>query len=731
MTANLRREWVIELLARVKQIVYLGGLALFFFSLVSWGGSEKLHPSLRMILNGAEMAIKAASDARVFDEGTAIERMISPVAGEVLLGVLVKTTCPLKAAQLGGVVIRVSTDTVHGLWVTTADLASLAENECVAYIEPSRRLELRLDTSLPEIAADTAHSLVPPIRGAGVVVGAVDTGIDYSHLDFRYDSDSDGFEEASRILGIWDQTQATPGGLKYSQEEIESDIAGGYGASEGIVLQRDDAGHGTHVLGIAVGDGTGSAYGMVGIAPDSWIVAVKTTFYESDILAGVEYIFDVAEERGVPAVVNLSIGGHDGPHDGTSLLEQGLDELASQAGRVIVVSAGNEGNGDIHWGMDLRDESGEFDVVLDGSGAELSIWYPGDASIDFSVMPPDADPVLVSTGNVSGVLRFGSGILYVDHASGGANVLNGDSEIYVRISDSAPGARWRMHVSNGRGDGRCDAWVYSGDARLAMGDASMTIAEPGTARNVITVGGYVSRVEWVSLVGLEDYSPTYSVGTVASYSSQGPTRDGRLKPDLIAPGTWIAAAKSDQLSICAEFVHEDGVHVFDSGTSMSAAHVAGAAALLLSVDDSLRADDVRDLLTSTARTDAFTGVCPNMLSGWGKMNVFAALESLGYPGSESHFPDPVTPVEVSVRSSLVSETASFTFSYPTGDVRSSELRIYDVAGRRVFEANVTARASYVWNLRASSGQPLSSGLYFYVLVTSSGISEVGRLVIQR
>ena len=133
----------------------------------------------------------------------------------------------------------------------------------------------------------------PSVVGRGVIIGAVDTGIDYTHLDFRYDADGDGFEESSRILNIWDQTSGFFG-TYYSKAEIESDLAFDFGPGEGIVRQADDDGHGTHVMATAAGDGSSSGAGFVGVAPGAQLIAVKTPFYTSDILAGAAYIFERA-----------------------------------------------------------------------------------------------------------------------------------------------------------------------------------------------------------------------------------------------------------------------------------------------------------------------------------------------------------------------------------------------------------------------------------------------------
>jgi subtilisin family serine protease len=192
------------------------------------------------------------------------------------IGVLVRTRSS-SAVMLSGAeaVNRVGEITVAR--VTLTQLRRLAQSPDVIYIEAAHRLAPELDRSIPAIGADLLHQEEPIVKGAGVIIGDVDTGIDYEHLDFRTDRDNDGFEESSRILYIWDQTETgpfgdragVPFGTEYTRAEIEADLARGLGPEEGTVRERDDHGHGTHVLGIAAGDGSSSGAGYVGVAPEA------------------------------------------------------------------------------------------------------------------------------------------------------------------------------------------------------------------------------------------------------------------------------------------------------------------------------------------------------------------------------------------------------------------------------------------------------------------------------
>jgi len=691
-------------------------------------GLRRLHPALRILVadtadqEGTPVSVQSYFDADRY------QVTVSAQTGEARIGVLVKLAHPFSGRSYAGLPVLGSTGSILGMDVTALELMRLLEDKDIVYIEPAWRTTPHLDASIPAVGADEVHGLSPAVLGEGVLVGAVDTGIDYSHLDFRYDSNGDGFEESSRFLAIWDQTFGVFG-VRYLQEEIEGDLAEGYGADAGSVRQADRDGHGTHVMSIAAGDGSSSAYGFLGVAPKASLVMVKTTFFTSDILRGVEYIFDVADSRGFPAVVNLSLGGHEGPHDGTSLFEQGLDELAEGPGRAIVVSAGNEGDLEIHASSTLYGGSMSYEIDPHDTQVELSIWYPGDSRFTVTITPPGELPIAVPWGTETGPIATSAGMVRVDNARAGANPNNGDNEAFVRLYGLSGFTHWGIAVSDTSGGGRFDVWVTGGTAALIGGDSTSTIDEPGNADNVITVGAYTTKVTWPSQGGNQDYTSQYTVGTLASFSSRGPTRDGRVKPELAAPGAWICAALSEDAGWQSTFVHPDGVHTMELGTSTAAPHVSGAIALMFSVDPDLTTTEIRSILTTTAVQDGRTGSGPNPLWGWGKLDVAAAVEEAIQSGPEPP-PEAEIPV-IEVGANPVSGIAQFAYSVLEGTTTAT-LRVYDVAGALVYEVAVDPVVGDVsWNLRTDRGEMLASGLYLYVLVTDRGTSQVGRLVIAR
>lgn len=698
------------------------------------GTVQRLDPSLRMLLLESLQLPEAQSSMQSLLKGGSTGLTWSAKAQDETMELLVKLNRTFRGTSLHGLRVKASTGTILGVSATLRQMLTLLEDDDVVYVERARRTYPTLDASIPAIAADVVHSASPAITGAGVIVGATDTGIDYTHLDFRYDKDGDGFEESTRILGILDQSFGIFG-IEYTWQDIETDLANGHGSNEGVVREKDTDGHGTHVMSIAAGDGSSSAKGFVGVAPEAWIVMVKTTYYTSDILAGVEYVFDLADELGLPAVVNLSLGGHEGPHDGTSLFEQGMDELVQGPGRVIVVSAGNEGDQAIHASDTMLGDSSSFRMDPEGWDAEIDMWYPGSSQFTISVSPPSGSAIVVPRGTDSGVVQTAFGSVRVDNAVSGVNAKNGDCEVFIRFSGLSGSGTWQLTVTDTGGTGgRYDAWIISGSAEFIGGNSSSTIDEPGNARNVITVGSFNSKAVWDSLSGQQDYLSSYPLHVLSSFSSQGPTRDGRTKPDLCAPGAWISAALSSNALWQGYLVNPDGVHTMELGTSMAAPHVAGAAALLLSINPQLTAVDVRTLLTEAATRDGFTGAVPSNRWGWGKLDVataVAAVSAAQPPPVDPPDPPDTSVAQISLNKNPVDDVAQFDFVLPLGTMRA-ELRIYSASGALVFRAPVhPASDRFEWSLTTTQGEAVASGLYLYVLETDRGTSEVGKLVIAR
>ncbi len=519
--------------------------------------------------------------------------------------------------------------------VGTVPLARLPELEAltdVLRVEAATPIQPTLDVSLPESRVTPLHTGSPAIKGAGAIVGVIDTGIDYTHPAFRK---PDG---TTRILAIWDQNlqpvsgEANPKGplYNYGVEYNKADIDKALASSNpfAIVRHRDRSSmgnHGTHVTGIAAGNGRpGNTY--VGVAPEADMIVVATQWTDASILTGASYIFDKATELNRPVVINMSLGGHSGPHDGTSTFDTGLDQMLGRSGRAIVVSAGNEGSDNIYVTGSVRG-GGQATIRLNVPQRDLQdnyveIWYSGAAKVGITVTPPNGTPsaVILADTNDFRTLDFANGNrVWVINTK---NPINQDYQILLvqqrGTAQSIQAGAWTLTLRNTSSvDTRFDAWIVTGGNEVFPtfegAQWQGTVGTPGTGKGVITVGSYVTKLGGSST----------TQGQISVFSSAGPTRDGRLKPEISGPGEIIVAPQPNNQ------------YQAKQGTSMSSPHIAGLVALMFQRNRSLTQTQIKDILTKTARKDAATGAVPNQIWGYGKMDAKATVDAVALPQSIS------------------------------------------------------------------------------------------------
>lgn len=498
----------------------------------------------------------------------------------------------------------------------------------ITRIENSHSLSIDLESGVPDTGAPQVWSqLKDPsgnnVTGAGVIIGFVDTGIDTTHPDFTFPNGT------TKILYVWDQTTPgrSPTGFDYGYECTSADV------QAKSCPETDTFGHGTHVAGIAAGSGMATG-NFTGVAPSASIIFVKSgysvcngsswNFGTTQILDGINYIVKKAAKLGERAVISLSLGGNIGAHDGTDPFELALDAIV-EAGTPVVVAAGNGARDNAHIrGQLLQGGNVTFQVQVQQATVDLEIdvWYSPQDQIDATLTTPDGQTYNVPTIPGGAVSNFGN----VTTTTSSSN--NGD-ELYLEVNSTTnlPATGWSVTLKANqiRSQGVWDAWtdavtcsypgVFFTPGNGYEIDSHDTVGIPGTARDVVTVGAYITNASWTGMnsqvYGRTDIAP----GGIASFSSWGPTRDGRTKPDVVAPGTIIASARSN--TIREQESDPDALHRVLSGTSMATPHVAGVIALMLQYDSHIQAADIPGILRQTARLDVDTGVFTNGSPVWG------------------------------------------------------------------------------------------------------------------
>ncbi|KAB2393481.1 S8 family peptidase [Bacillus cereus] len=527
--------------------------------------------------------------------------------------------------------------------VAMNELEAIRQSSTVISLKAPRPVQPLLKKTTEEIAARS--NLLPSgvardHGGQGVIVGIIDFGCDFVHKNFR---NQDG---STRILNIWDQAaerindSSIPYGRVITQDQINQALnsANPYKTLDYPLtpfVEQEDPAHGTHVMDIAAGNGHGT--GTPGVAPNADLVFVElaasdipwggrdvvdsTLGDSAQLLDAVKFILDTAGER--PCVINISLGTNGGPHDGTSLFEQSIDDLLiGKSNRSIVIAASNSFNDGIH-ASGLVPHGGSVDLHWqiknrDFTFNELEIWYNGEDKFIVEIITPDGDSIGKIQLGENGVVNDNEGNSLVFVANRRSDPNNGDNEIGIFLERGLPTGTWtvRLHGASVN-NGKFHAWIERDDPNefqpnnqskfASPNDNSYTLGSISCGHNSIVVGSY----------------DAHDPNTPLSYfSSAGPARDGRQKPEISAPGHAVLAAASGTINGKTKM----------SGTSMAAPAVTGVVALILAEAQAkginLTIDQIRDILIKTARKNPPEGEGWNDRYGWGRIDASKAIAEI-------------------------------------------------------------------------------------------------------
>jgi len=622
-------------------------------------------------------------------------------------------------------------------------LSQLIEKKIISYaefIEP--RKTLTNDTMIVKNRIKAVKLGTAPLPmaydGTGIVVGIIDSGTDFAHPDFK-----DAFGN-SRIKFLWDQVplagSTVPQPYNYGIEWTDTQI----NANQCTHNDLPHFGHGTHVSGIATGNGLANGTHH-GVASKADIVVVALDFNKTGptIADAVQYIFSKATLLGKPCVINASVGDYYGSHDGTDLEAKLIETMVQNVpGRVMVAAAGNAGNIKHHVKTQplLNDTSFTW---IKKNNSTLEYWCYADTNniknVQISVGANRNNNFNLGrigfknynyglTSIKSDTLRYNGNQIGIIKTSASINPY-GVYELYIKILADTLNLKWRIES---KGVGMHDAWnfdfissglpssfSYPWITKYVMPDFNSTIVSSFQCLNdVITVANYVNINNYYDVTGtLQSWAalnPGENVNNLAASSSWGPTRDNKQKPDIAATGAGVFSAialgmQANLIANAPQVIAQGSMHIQGGGTSAASPVVAGLAALYLQKNPTSTSMQVKNAITNCAYFDSYTGTnLPNYRWGYGKLDGFAAMTCIVTDVKQnnlntntiSYFPNPFK------------DSVRFNFN----KTLTGKIYIYSVDGKLIYE-DILNGGSY--KLTSEKLNEKTNGLLFVKIVTET------------
>ncbi len=634
-------------------------------------------------------------------------------------------------------------------------LEALSQDENIKRVEIAKPIQKKMDKARPAANVDKVQAgtgLSQPFLGAGVVVGVVDGGFHYNHINF-YNANNTSELRVKRVLRQANSGRASSYRTKKeytTQAEIET---AKYDDT------NDETGHATHVTGIAAGSYSSNDYH--GVAKEADIVMVSMGSGDTDIADGVKYVFDYATEVGKPAVVNLSLGTHFGPHDGTSTFDRTLDAMVG-AGRIVCGAAGNEGEDKLYIEKELKaGESTVFFLNLStidiafagGMYGAVDIWGDNDQKYTVQAVFADYDSDEIKWSGTEmktdetaekeekNFSSYGAGglVVYTEKSPESQNQrgnatygfsLNESDDYFLPEDDYKFGIKITAQTA-----GTVRAWTngYSGVLGWENGQNHHSVGEiGGTANGIISVGAWTSKVDTYDYLGEKEYySAGTKVGPIAPFSSMGPTADGRLKPEITAPGDVVMSSlpntsKVKKNALNPQTAKVNGVEYYwgyESGTSMATPFVTGVVATWLQANPQLTPEQIKSVFAQTSIADSNTGSSlPNNTWGYGKIDAYAGLQYViktvdvkhleGLPEAIMLYPNP--------------SDGAFQLFFTQND-NAVNVRVYAANGQQVYARHIGS-VSTQQTIDIDLGN-VQAGAYI-VKIAGNGFDQTCRLMVK-
>jgi subtilisin family serine protease len=728
-------------------------------------------------LSYAQKAITGATLQLLLAEKYPVSPFITNINGEQDISLLIETHGPLERADFNKTGINIRS--VFGN-IATADVPF----EKIAFLQNMpgvKRIELPLllqkqDTTMKRMTmVDKVHAGLAPLpkafTGESCMIGVIDDGIDFTHPDFN---DSSG---KSRVLSIWnmDRKGTPPAGFDYGTEikydsieyyrmNLRADAVDTYSRERLLGYSR----HGTPVAGLAAGKN--------GVAPGALISGVALTAFTDTLLRSdrmldaVVYLYQKAQQIKRKCIINISLGtAWGGPHDGKTLVEKAIDNFAfGKPDLLIVSSAGNEGNNFKHWGGFPIHRDSSFNFFQAVYNGQIYVSIPRSQSMGVSISLTDSrirnlnnktisrDSILgqtpffnigqlidsniigtadtkLSNGNPSTSFRFAA-----SHSNENYDELIIDLREYTSTNDQLD---WHLYRLIFKGEGTIVHVYYPfinfapafhfgpnplpNDSTFKLSDNEFTTIIPTHAFSVLTAGAYNLRQCYVNMQNkiVNGYQPCQ----LTYFTSRGPTFDGRIKPDVLAPGENVIAPGRRFETYFGHEYFLDSSKIMFGGTSASSPIIAGMAALLWEQYKNESPDEIKQRLKNNTYSDSWStvdGALPNNRAGWGKADAFKA--STGISTFSDTLCKPVycrvntNPVDTLPPPPVIQSEAFFQIvSNPAGNslrlvyrsFQQENYVVFDLLGRQVAKGTLSA-ANSAWIINIPIGY-LAPGSYFF------------------
>lgn len=608
--------------------------------------------------------------------------------------------------------------------IPVAQLQAMADDERVVRIENHQGGKLLMDVSpqwinTPAIANDTR--LPQAYTGQGVMLGIIDIGIEVGHPNF-YTADGSRLRITRFLDQLASEDESFGEMIPLGREYVtEADIK-----AKAYACSCDTAYHGTHTLGIAAGSGYTTPYR--GIAYEAEVTAVDSkeaggmSFSSANEVLLMQYIFNVADARSMPCVITYSIGFNALPGD-NQLFEQALSQMTGP-GHILVTSAGNESADATYLGKKKGVEAvGGILGTREKTDSITTAFICSHDNFKLKFFNISFAPEGSTGGFVYDSLEYvpSDGLVKLNLPYRRITVEKVDTFYTITCLHETPKEDDLLSYLGVVIEGKdCEAQMTTDlcthfevsntfDPRFLCAENTHNVCLPGCLPSAITVGALNTRSKFVNFQGdsIESWGNATPIGSMALFSSQGPTLDGLIKPDVVVPGVNIIASAnshyadgySKMLVKSTPFEGRDYPWVACSGTSMATPMVAGIVALWLQANPELSPDDVKRIIRETSHPIGDT--VPNNTYGYGLMDAYAGLlDILGLPNAiaqlSQHQPSALTirPADGGIR-----------LQFDQAPTQPFCVRIYTLSGQLLGEHSVrpTAVTDYLLPLTGASG----------------------------